>query len=132
MDLAGQLGNLLNRTTAKALIHNGILPVKHDSVVDPSDESVHQIIAELADNEPWNLVKNPDEKKRLDTVLFYSLEACRIAGILLQPVMPTKMERLLTRLGVSESDRYFKDACKLTQTERPLGEIDGVLFPRLK
>lgn len=47
-DLAGQLGNLLNRTTAKALIHNGILPVKHDSVVDPSDESVHQIIAELA------------------------------------------------------------------------------------
>lgn len=78
------------------------------------------------------MVKNPDEKQRLDDVLYYSLEACRIAGILLQPVMPTKMNSLLTRLGVSEEDRYFKNAGQLTENERPLGEIDGVLFPRLK
>lgn len=65
-------------------------------------------------------------------MLYYSLEACRVAGILLQPVMPTKMERLLNRLGVSQEDRYFKDASKLVGTERPLGEADGVIFPKLK
>lgn len=86
----------------------------------------------FADNEPWNLVKNPDEKQRLNDVLYYSLEACRIAGILLQPVMPTKMDSLLTRLGVSKNDRYFKNAIQLTKVERPLGELDGVLFPRLQ
>lgn len=46
--------------------------------------------------------------------------------------MPTKMNSLLTRLGVTKNDRYFKNACKLTENERPLGEIDGVLFPRIK
>jgi methionyl-tRNA synthetase len=77
-------------------------------------------------------VKNPEEKQRLETVLFYSLEACRIAGILLQPVMPTKMENLLNRLGVSKEDRYFKNAGKLIDSERPLGEAEGVIFPKLK
>ncbi|KAI9365165.1 tRNA synthetases class I (M)-domain-containing protein [Pilaira anomala] len=162
-DLAGQLGNLLNRTTGKALIPSGILPVKKDTAIDPNDESIHKTIMETAenfdrafenrefsraytyvfdmlsqankhftDNEPWKLVKNPEEKIRLDTVLFYSLEACRIAGILLQPAMPSKMDGLLTRLGVPESDRYFKNACELTQTERAVGDDEIVLFPRIK
>lgn len=86
----------------------------------------------FTDNEPWKLVKNPEEKNRLDTVLFYSLEACRIAGILLQPAMPSKMDNLLTRLGVPESDRYFKNACELAQTERAVGDDEIVLFPRIK
>jgi methionyl-tRNA synthetase len=77
------------------------------------------------------MAKNPEEKERLDTVLFYSLEACRVAGILLQPVMPTKMENLLTRLGVSNDQRFFKDALKYSEQARQLGEIDGVLFPKL-
>ncbi|CEG77293.1 Putative Methionyl-tRNA synthetase [Rhizopus microsporus] len=82
--------------------------------------------------EPWNLAKKPEEKDKLDTVLWYSLETCRIAGILLQPVMPTKMNELLTGLGVSQEERYFKDAKKLAEKERPLGEMGGVLFPRIK
>lgn len=77
------------------------------------------------------MAKQPQDKERLDTVLYYSLEACRVAGILLQPVMPTKMEHLLTRLGVSNENRYFKDAIKMNSDERPLGKIEGVLFPRL-
>ncbi|KAI8091280.1 tRNA synthetases class I (M)-domain-containing protein [Gilbertella persicaria] len=160
-DLAGQLGNLLNRATAKSLLPNGIVPKKSSSV-DPRDEMLHKQISETAgnynkafeerefskaygyifdmvsqankhftENEPWNMAKNPEEKERLNTVLFYSLEACRVAGILLQPVMPTKMSSLLTRLGVSEEHRYFKDAASLTESLRPLGELDGVLFPRL-
>lgn len=71
------------------------------------------------------------DKQRLDTVLFYSLEACRVAGILLQPVMPTKMKDMLDRLGVDDSKRYFKDALDTNQNARPLGPLDGVLFPKL-
>lgn len=162
-DLAGQLGNLLNRCTAKSLLPNGIIPGKFNDTVDPKDQPMHTAIIETAENfdtafenrefnkaftyvfdmlslankyfsenEPWNLVKDANEKQRLDAVLFYSLEACRVAGILLQPVMPSKMDSLLTRLGVPENDRFFKDASRLAVNERPLGEIDGVLFPRLK
>lgn len=76
-------------------------------------------------------MKKPEEKERLDTVLSYSLEACRIAGILLQPVMPTKMDKLLNDLGVPHEERYFKDAKTLKDVERPLGERNTVLFPRL-
>lgn len=46
--------------------------------------------------------------------------------------MPTKMNELLTSLGVSHEERYFKDAKKLVEKERPLGEMGGVLFPRIK
>lgn len=46
--------------------------------------------------------------------------------------MPSKMDNLLTRLGVPESDRYFKNACELAQTERAVGDDEIVLFPRIK
>jgi methionyl-tRNA synthetase len=82
-------------------------------------------------NEPWVLAKDDAQKARLDTVLFYSLEACRVAGILLQPVMPTKSKMLLDRLGVSSDKRMFEHATLSKEGERPLGEISDLLFPRL-
>ncbi|CEP11890.1 hypothetical protein [Parasitella parasitica] len=160
-DLAGQLGNLLNRATAVSLLPSGNVPGVSQSI-DPRDQMLHHQISETAENynkafedrdfskaytyifdmvsqankyftenEPWKMAKQPQNKERLDNVLFYSLEACRVAGILLQPVMPTKMDHLLTRLGVSKQNRFYKDAVKLDLGERPLGKIDGVLFPRL-
>ncbi|KAL7329197.1 methionyl-tRNA synthetase [Mucor circinelloides] len=160
-DLAGQLGNLLNRATATSLLPSGNVPGRNQTI-DPRDEVLHHQISETADNynrafeerdfskaytyifdmvsqankhfaenEPWKMAKQSQDKERLDTVLYYSLEACRVAGILLQPVMPTKMDLLLTRLGVAPQDRYFKDAAQLELKQRPLGQIEGVLFPRL-
>ncbi|KAI8355113.1 tRNA synthetases class I (M)-domain-containing protein [Choanephora cucurbitarum] len=160
-DLAGQLGNLLNRATAKSLLADGVVP-KMNSTVDDRDTIIHKHILTTAENynkafedrefnkaygyifemlsqankyfsenEPWLLAKKPEEKDRLDTILFYSLEACRVAGILLQPVMPTKMASLLDRLGVAEDQRYFEHATQLSSQPKPLGNMDGVLFPRL-
>jgi methionyl-tRNA synthetase len=82
-------------------------------------------------NKPWVLAKDDAQKARLDTVLFYSLEACRVAGILLQPVMPTKSKMLLDRLGVSSDKRMFEHATLSKEGEHPLGEISDLLFPRL-
>lgn len=45
--------------------------------------------------------------------------------------MPTKMKDMLTRLGVPEENRFFKDAKDATQGSRLLGEVEGVLFPKL-
>ncbi|KAJ1785418.1 methionyl-tRNA synthetase, partial [Coemansia sp. RSA 2399] len=66
----------------------------------------------VADNEPWMIVKQTDtaSKARLQTVLFYSLEAVRLAAIMLQPVMPLKTELLLNHLSVSKSERGWKYA----------------------
>ncbi|KAG1156522.1 hypothetical protein G6F37_007529 [Rhizopus arrhizus] len=159
-DLAGQLGNLFSRATSKSLLSSERVPIRKavnsndqtlhtmlTEVADNFDKAfeereftkafsyVFNMLSEankhFTHNEPWNLVKKPEEKERLDTVLSYSLEACRIAGILLQPVMPTKMDKLLNDLGVSREERYFKDAKTLKDVERPLGERNTVLFPRL-
>ncbi|KAJ1644933.1 methionyl-tRNA synthetase [Coemansia asiatica] len=61
----------------------------------------------ISDNEPWKLVKNsdPEAQKRLQVVLFYSLEAVRIAAIMLQPVMPEKTSILLDHLCIAKQDR---------------------------
>lgn len=46
-DLASQLGNLLNRSTAKTLLVNGIAPIKSDTM-DARDEFMHKQISETA------------------------------------------------------------------------------------
>jgi methionyl-tRNA synthetase len=61
----------------------------------------------VTDTEPWNLAKNTDERSQLllDWVIFNSAEALRIAGILLQPIMPSKTARLLDEMGVKPERR---------------------------
>ena len=51
--------------------------------------------------------------------VLYVYEALRIAGILLQPVMPVKAVELLDRLGVNPTERGWKDA-----VFRNPGEVD--------
>ncbi|KAI9490352.1 tRNA synthetases class I (M)-domain-containing protein [Zychaea mexicana] len=164
-DLAGQLGNLLNRSTAPALNPNAIAPAMPQNV-GARDQTLHAKLAALPDtydqsfearefgkglaavfdmlaeankhfqdNKPWDLAKDPAQKERLDQVLYYAIESCRVAGILLQPVLPSKMDTLLTRLGVPKGKRSLSDAqpSREKQVERPLGESrETVLFPRLK
>lgn len=51
-----------------------------------------------------------DIQSRIDCTIYYSAEAIRIVGILLQPYMPTKAAQLLDMIGVEESRRTFEDA----------------------
>ncbi|KAI8099181.1 tRNA synthetases class I (M)-domain-containing protein [Halteromyces radiatus] len=156
-DLAGQLGNLLNRSTGESLNPEGKVPAMA-SIVDSRDKTIHDKLTALpgifdthfeerefnkgivaimdmlaeankhfTDNQPWKL---KDQPERRNQVLYYALESCRVAGILLQPVMPTKMDELLSRLGVPENQRSFSDAA-LSCEMRLLGPSTGVLFPRL-
>ncbi|GAB0138561.1 hypothetical protein EsDP_00006791, partial [Epichloe bromicola] len=68
----------------------------------------------VSDTEPWHLVKNPDPESRvlLNLVIYNCAEALRIAGILLQPIMPTKASLLLNELGVAPDRRTVDYAVK--------------------
>ncbi|CAG8468195.1 1462_t:CDS:10 [Paraglomus occultum] len=87
--------------------------------------------------EPWKLVNDPSQQDRLNTSLFYAAESARIAGILLQPVMPAKMSQLLSKLGVKPNERTWEHAKFAhgwpadANTPRTLGKESNVIFPKL-
>ena len=57
----------------------------------------------LEQKAPWKLVKT--DKTEAGIVLYNSLEVLRICAVLFAPVMPEKMEQLLSALG---EDLNFK------------------------
>ncbi|KAJ2520894.1 methionyl-tRNA synthetase [Coemansia sp. RSA 1939] len=93
----------------------------------------------ISNNQPWVLVKqtdDPESRSRLQTVLFYALETVRLAAIMLQPVMPQKMELLLDHISVSRTERSWKHArfgagWQTVEPSRASGSI-STLFPKLK
>ncbi|KAJ0334369.1 hypothetical protein COL5a_000426 [Colletotrichum fioriniae] len=62
--------------------------------------------------EPWKLANStdPEVQAAKHEVIYYASEAVRSAGILLQPVMPTKMGMLLDMMGVEAGKRRFEHA----------------------
>jgi methionyl-tRNA synthetase len=56
---------------------------------------------------PWTLTKQPGKESEVDTIIYLCSESVRVAGILLQPVMPNKSAQLLDMLGVDEAHRTF-------------------------
>lgn len=73
-----------------------------------------------------------------ESIIFDCAEAVRIAGIMLQPYMPTKAGEILDMLGVSKNRRTFADAVygvdhtygTSTWTTSERGEY-GTIFPPL-
>jgi methionyl-tRNA synthetase len=59
----------------------------------------------FANSEPWKLAKSDPARMRL--VLYVTIETLRIAAILLQPVLPAAMGKLLDLLGVAADARGF-------------------------
>ncbi|KAI5461637.1 tRNA synthetase class I [Mariannaea sp. PMI_226] len=68
----------------------------------------------ISDTEPWRLAKDKSDESQmlLNWVIYKSADALRIAGILLQPIMPSKSAELLDRLGVKPERRTFEFAQK--------------------
>ncbi|PTM42901.1 methionine--tRNA ligase [Bosea sp. 124] len=81
-----------------------------------TDFALHVVLAEIwavvaeanryfAANEPWRLSKS--DPARRDTVLYVTAEVLRQVAILVQPVMPAAMGKLLDLLGVASDVRDF-------------------------
>ncbi len=134
-DLANDLGNLAQRSlsmVAKNL--EGRMPrlgeildqdrallgdayaLKDKARSAMNDFALHTMLADIwrvvadanryfAGEEPW--AKKKSDPERFETVLAVTLEALRLIGIMVQPVMPTASATLLDLLGVSPSARDF-------------------------
>ena len=59
----------------------------------------------FANAEPWKLAKS--DPARMNVVLYVTMEVLRSAGVLLQPVMPGAMGRLLDLLALAPEARTF-------------------------
>ena len=81
--------------------------------------------------EPWVLKKTDSD--RMNTVLWVAAEALRRLAILIQPVMPDSMARLLDQLAVPEDRRRFDNLGEGSAiepgTELPAPEA---IFPRFE
>jgi methionyl-tRNA synthetase len=136
-DLANDFGNLAQRSlTMIARNCGGLVPEWREAEATPADldlaalagsrlelarrhmatfaihnylGAVFELIAEanryFATQEPWKLAKS--DPKRMRLVLYATIEALRVAAILLQPVMPAAMGKLLDLLAVAPRARDF-------------------------
>ncbi|KAH0073656.1 hypothetical protein KCU60_g19004, partial [Aureobasidium melanogenum] len=57
-----------------------------------------------------NVSSKEDAELQMDYIIFLSTEMLRLAGIMLQPVMPAKAKQLLDMLGIADDRRSFADA----------------------
>ena len=81
----------------------------------------------LEQKAPWKLVKT--DKMEAGIVLYNSLEVLRICAILLAPVMPQKMEQLLSKLGEEIDFRHIQWG---RQPLKKLLKHSQPLFPKIK
>jgi methionyl-tRNA synthetase len=137
-DLANDLGNLVQRSlTMIARNCAGRVPDwRHGLITSASREllsqadsliglarthmvnyALHHYIAAVfgviaqanryfASHEPWKLANTDPDEMRI--VLYVTIETLRIVGILLQPIMPTAMAKLLDLLAVPAEERDFQ------------------------
>lgn len=157
-DLANNLGNLLSRTAnLVAKYFNGVAPGLNDeALARPLKESatktcmtVREAIESLApsralesivklldetnrfleEKAPWKSAK--ENPKEAGEVLHIALEVLRVTGQLLLPIMPQKMNELLSRLSVTE--RSFENACAWSSIAGgTLIQKGEPLFPRIE
>ncbi|MBT3299759.1 MAG: methionine--tRNA ligase [Candidatus Marinimicrobia bacterium] len=126
-DLANDLGNLLSRVSNlivknfegktpdpgtftsqeseliekanqfETLISEKIDEMKIHDAIEETLQFVRSVNRYLEETAPWKLVK--EDKKSAARVLYSAAETLRISAIILEPIMPNRMEDLLASLG---------------------------------
>jgi methionyl-tRNA synthetase len=160
VDLANNLGNLVNRVTAMAERYRGgrlVATPPAERIAGVTAAQVAEYVRAMnslalesgcsaafrvvdatneyiAATEPWSLAKN-ERQAELDQVLWSSSEALRIAAVLLSPVMPASASEILDRLDAPVRQagdlRLSRDSQWITSGERQTSRRDA-LWPRLE
>ena len=165
-ELANGFGNLASRTVAMIHRYfDGVVPKPGSyQAVDLDIQSVARVAAQGADRamvkvmiheaiqktwtlvdelnnyitvqEPWVLAKNLENRERLATVLYTTIEGLRVLTVLLSPVMPKATQKLWSAIGGSLgnlSDQIIASAAQwgLIPAGSKIAELEA-LFPRLE
>ncbi len=161
VDLANNLGNLVNRITSMAerYRHGRLVataPAERlvaavgrrteeyrtamdglalDAGVRAAFSIVDATNEYIATSEPWALARADETQPQLDQVLWSAAEALRAASVLLAPIMPGSAAEILRRLGVAEPEatapRLDRDLGLRASGERTLTRA-AALWPRLE
>ena len=137
-DLANTIGNLLNRTSSMArkwfsdsippggaaLKENHPLAVKASDTVQcvmanmprlafkPAAEAILQLAitanGHLNETAPWSRMKQPGQEAEVGEDLYAVLEATRLVGLLLAPLLPDLSNRILEQLGVELDEQAWE------------------------
>ena len=130
-DLANTIGNLLNRTSSMARKwFDGSIPphrieiddghplvttskttiaIVRESMPSMAFQDAAEAILKLAieangylnETAPWSRMKTSGNEAEVANDLYAVLEACRLVGLLINPLVPCLSERLLNQLGLS-------------------------------
>lgn len=159
-DLANDLGNLLNRAIkltvrnfdskipkpgkfeeldaellskahlAIRMMENAIRSLQPDKGIAEVMNVIRATNKYMEQTAPWTLAKEGN-LDRLATVLYTAIEVLRIVGGVLAPVMPSKMQQLLSCIGAPEEATFdVLDSAGNSIPGTPIKDIDG-LFPRI-
>ncbi len=88
----------------------------------------------LTAQKPWTLAELPEQRDRLDTVLYYSAESLRIIVALAHPVLPNATFKIWTQLGQSGALAEAR-IDQLSWGQMPAGTRIGepsAVFPRVE
>ncbi len=137
-DLANDLGNLAQRSLSMIAKNCGGLVPEHGAFVEADREllaeadglldagraamtryAIHDLLGQVwrvvgaanryfTAEEPW--IKRKTDPARMATVLYVTADVLREVALLIQPVMPASMGKLLDLLGVAADARSFSDA----------------------
>eukprot|EP00238_Polyblepharides_amylifera_P004550 CAMPEP_0196579280 /NCGR_PEP_ID=MMETSP1081-20130531/19828_1 /TAXON_ID=36882 /ORGANISM="Pyramimonas amylifera, Strain CCMP720" /LENGTH=546 /DNA_ID=CAMNT_0041898813 /DNA_START=231 /DNA_END=1871 /DNA_ORIENTATION=+ len=93
---------------------------------------VQKVDAFLGDVEPYKFAKDADRADELAAVLYQCIETIRIAGVLLESVMPTKMAELAEALGTQDMDGTLSAKAAWGQMKPGSIVAKVALFPRVE
>ncbi len=127
-ELANGLGNLASRSIAMVRKYrDGAVPAVEPALAEEFDGLADEVAAHIdradltpalelvwqrvrrlnryvEESAPWTLAKDPERADELDVVLATLIEGLRVVAVLLAPVLPATVEKLLGALGTPSID----------------------------
>ena len=85
----------------------------------------------IYETSPWTLAKQPENKARLNTVLYNLLESIRVASVLLTPFMPETSKEVFRQINTEKTDFASIETWGNYEKNNKVVETTNVLFARV-